>query len=468
MHDTNPTARSALVLAGGGTKGAFEVGVIEYLVDERGLRPGIITSASAGSILGLVLAQARTPEELHEAVAELHLNLMSMTRTDQVFGRQPWLEAFAGTPLGATIDGYLTQKTRPPVPGGVPECDPPRPGKASRNHLTWRQFTTVLEEIPTATKAFHSLKGHTSSILTLDPLESALRGLVEGASGLDDADIRPIDTSRVAEPGVTLRMAVTALGEGEVQYVGNDGAVFGPDASTAIRGRRAVDAIEGALASSSVPFVFPPRPIGEESYVDGGLLQNIPLEAALSLGAEEVHSVVAAPLSPPPVTGDLADMNLVGILLRCTAEIGFAETQRRNLAVPLGSGVTHHVHAPTIDVVGPFEVQQGLMLIDVDYGRMRAEETCAELDGPARAVAMDATDRLVVARERAWYLEERCLEAGSVGPDRERSLRALKEHVASCVAERCMLGLAEPPGSQRWVHGYETHSVAIPESFPQL
>jgi NTE family protein len=51
---------TAFVLAGGGTKGSFEVGVLQYLVGVEGIAPDIITATSAGAIAATVLAQART------------------------------------------------------------------------------------------------------------------------------------------------------------------------------------------------------------------------------------------------------------------------------------------------------------------------------------------------------------------------------------------------------------------------
>ena len=51
------------MLAGGGFKGAFELGALRHLVDDLGITPDVIASASAGSILGMVLSQGRTLAE---------------------------------------------------------------------------------------------------------------------------------------------------------------------------------------------------------------------------------------------------------------------------------------------------------------------------------------------------------------------------------------------------------------------
>ncbi len=406
---TTPRHETALVLAGGGTKGAFEVGALRHLIDDVGLDPGIICSTSAGSILAAVLGQARGNEELSSAVSDLREDLLAMTDTTAVFGHQPWVAAFEGTPFGDAIDGFVSTRTRPPVPGGDPDPDAVGSGRSARSHhWNWRRFTSVLSELPAANRARHELAGNVGSILTLDPLEAALRGRSQ-------IGFRPIDPALLAAAGVELRMTVTALVAGETHYVCGDGTVVGPDALTPT-GHSAVDAIEGALASSTVPMIFEPRAIGPEVYVDGGCLQNVPVEAAVALGAREIHAVLAAPLDPQPSDADFSAMNFVGIYLRTSAEIGFYDTQRRNLSTPLPDGTTLNVIAPTVDVVSPFEVEPGLMLLDMDYGAMRAEEAGT----PEALPAMAATDRIVVARERAWYLESACLADGKVerGPRR--------------------------------------------------
>ena len=47
----------AIVLSGGGAKGAFQVGVLDALVNTHGVKPGIVVGTSTGSIQALGLAQ---------------------------------------------------------------------------------------------------------------------------------------------------------------------------------------------------------------------------------------------------------------------------------------------------------------------------------------------------------------------------------------------------------------------------
>ncbi len=84
---------TAFVLAGGGTKGSFEVGVLQYLVGVEGIAPDIITATSAGAIAATVLAQARTLPEFLDRVNEIEGDVLAWTQTEHVFGKQAWLGA---------------------------------------------------------------------------------------------------------------------------------------------------------------------------------------------------------------------------------------------------------------------------------------------------------------------------------------------------------------------------------------
>ncbi len=63
--------KRALVLSGGGSKGAFEVGAIEYLVKRERLNFHVFTGTSVGALNAAFLGQARNRRELGELVEEL-------------------------------------------------------------------------------------------------------------------------------------------------------------------------------------------------------------------------------------------------------------------------------------------------------------------------------------------------------------------------------------------------------------
>ena len=51
------TTRLAIVLSGGGAKGAFQVGVLDELINKKGVRPSIVVGTSTGAIQALGVAQ---------------------------------------------------------------------------------------------------------------------------------------------------------------------------------------------------------------------------------------------------------------------------------------------------------------------------------------------------------------------------------------------------------------------------
>lgn len=68
--------------------------------------------------------------------------------------------------------------------------------------------------------------------------------------------------------------------------------------------------VDAILASSAIPGVFPPVEIGGEHFIDGGIVNSIPIDRAVALGAAEVYVLHAgridSPLDPPKGLRDVA------------------------------------------------------------------------------------------------------------------------------------------------------------------
>lgn len=447
---------TAFVLAGGGAKGAFETGAVRYLVEEAGITPDVITAASAGSILGVVLAQARTPEEFRERVNEATGDLLSMTGAESLFGAQPWLSALDGTPLGTALGRFMTERTRPPVPGESLGWPGPVTRAPRSVGAALASMGMVARSVPSLVRAPRLLRRNAGSVLTLEPLGRALR---HGGGGM-----ARVDPALVARPGLQLRLAVTALGAGVLRYVTGDGTIVEADARTPAPGAAAgpTGVIDGVLASCSVPLVFAPQPLADDVYVDGGVLQNIPVAAAARLGARRIYAVLAVPLEPGPDRRDYTRANMVGVFLRSVGDIAFIDRQRADLAHPLPDGTTLTVVDPLVDVVGPFEVEPGLMRISMDYGWCRAADVTAEVDPATRSAAGDATEAVVVGRTRAWHLEERLWSAEPPRSADHRALAECKRTVREAVEAREKLGLPTPLGCPSWWGAYEAHGRPRP------
>ena len=247
-----------------------------------------------------------------------------------------------------------------------------------------------------------------------------------------------------------------------------DGTIVESDAVTPVAGAGSgpVDVLEGVLASASVPMIFPPRPLADDVYVDGGVVDNVPVHAAARLGATRIFAVLAVPLVQPPDRRDFTKMNGVGVFLRSVGAIAFAGRQLVNLSPPLPPGVEVTVIDPVVDVVGLFEVAYGLMLLDMDYGWLRAADVLAEVDEDTRHRAEAATDTVTVARIQAWHREEAIWAAGRAGAADLAAVVECKRAVEEAVAERKGLGLPTPPDAERWWNGYEAHHGPLPAGLP--
>jgi NTE family protein len=490
---------TAFVLAGGGTKGSFEVGALQYLVGAEGIVPDIITATSAGAIGAVVLAQARTLPEFVHRVQQMEDDILAMTRTGYVFGQQPWLRALQGTSLGSEIMFALTEGTRPPLPTGEALDHPDfaersdrgrdeggrgRPGRGERGErgerserierraarkTRRRSRRKVVRLVGGAVlrlpKARRKLQTSGSAVMNLQPLADAMRR--GGPSG-----IHPIDTALIHRPGLQLRLAVTALRAGVLRYVTETGAIVEDDATTPAAGLAGgpVDVLEGALASASVPLVFPPRALADDDYVDGGVLQNVPVRAAAHLGASRIIAVLAIPLQIAREEHDFVNDQAANIGLRALGVISLADRQRENLAVGLPPGVTLATIDPVVDVVGFFEAEVGLLRINRDYGWLRAADVLAEGDATLRAEMAAKTHQITEARLRAWHLEEKLWKADALGTESEAGVGALvrecKLAIRELVVQRKHLGYVVPEGCEAWWTEYELHDGERPIHIP--
>jgi NTE family protein len=92
---------------------------------------------------------------------------------------------------------------------------------------------------------------------------------------------------------------------------------------------------EHLMASCAIPFGYPPVRIGGKLYVDGGLLDVLPVWAAAEMGATRVIAVNVLPLMPSlPLRGFLRGVRLVG---QRTAGVAGLDIVTISPRAPLGS-----------------------------------------------------------------------------------------------------------------------------------
>src|SRR5580693_5097808 len=233
-----PRSKVGLVLAGGSARGAYEVGVVRYVVEEvaRALgRPtpiDVISGTSAGSINAVMLAAfsgepAQRGTRLANAWTDLQLEDVvrpSGREVLRMFGRM----FGRGSSRRRTDDSHHSRG------GGV--FDPSGIERIVRN------------SVPFASIADHLRQGHLTAL--------------------------SISTTHVAS-GRTVVF---------VQRREGGAPPWGTDPTMVLR--PATIQAEHALASASVPLLFPAVVIDGHFYCDGGLRQNVPLSPARRLGAD--------------------------------------------------------------------------------------------------------------------------------------------------------------------------------------
>ncbi len=91
--------------------------------------------------------------------------------------------------------------------------------------------------------------------------------------------------------------------------------------------------IDVLMASSALPLLFPPRKLlGEGCWIDGGLVKNTPIQAAIRLGATEIYAVLVEPSSEDSCPTSLFRLiaRLLEILLDHSARSGIAHVKDHN------------------------------------------------------------------------------------------------------------------------------------------
>jgi NTE family protein len=187
---------TALVLAGGGIRGAVQIGMLQVLA-EHGFVPDRIYGSSVGAVNGVAFAGDPTPGGVER-----------MTRI--------W--------TGLTSEHVYPQ---------------------SRLHGPWLYFQQ--------------------------------RDSVYSNSGLRKIIDEEIAFERLEDAVVPVEVVATSLTDGRERWF-----TYGP----------AVDAV---LASAAIPAIFPPVEINGERFIDGGVVNNVPIRRAIDAGATTIVVLLCSP-----------------------------------------------------------------------------------------------------------------------------------------------------------------------------
>jgi hypothetical protein len=276
-----------------------------------------------------------------------------------------------------------------------------------------------------------------------------------------DALLAPdvFDPDRLARSSTELRIAVVALESGELRYVTGTGALVDRD-NRQLSPSGSVSVADAVRASCAIPAVFPPVPLGDEHYVDGGTRENAPVDIAIThLGVDRCYAIVSLPkgLAREP---SYAHRDMLSIVLRSTAGIMADEVQLNDVARARAAGAV--VIAPEINLLGVLTVDSGLLSIATDYGYLRAAEAC---EGATEA-EQRLTRNIVETRRAAWTVENDLFgpEAGSASAEagHRAELGDLKRRLRDLVQQAPPSRL--PVGAELWWRNWEGHPYPITEN----
>jgi NTE family protein len=250
--------RVGLVLAGGAARGAYEVGVVQYIVRDvaRSLGYDVPLDILCGSSVGAINA-CTIAAHAHEGSRRVDMLAHHWThlQLDQV--ARPCVGEF-----GLLVGALLGRRRRPPLPG-----------ETRRGGL-------------------------------LDPrgIEKIVR------RGIPPGSIRKnLRAGRLHAVTVSTTNVASGKTVVFVETMDPELAWYTRDLTVVVRPAELT--AEHALASAAVPPLFPAVRLHGDFYCDGSLRQNVPLSPARRLGADGLIVVNPRHISPDPVSPALAVEN---------------------------------------------------------------------------------------------------------------------------------------------------------------
>lgn len=255
----------AVVLSGGGSNGAYEVGVLRGLLngespstDYKPIEVAIYTGTSVGAYNAAIMASQPGATDGQSA---LYLEKL-------------WRRRVAHTP-GGCGNGILRVRTGPLELFNL-DCLERQPLRtlldvltdtlAMTRHALERGLDFAGSSLPLGIRLANFID--LSALISVDPFHLLLQ--------------ETLDIDRLRASAKSLYVAVSNWTIGTI---------------TIYDKRSIVDRLRGRaiLASAAIPSLFPPVPIEGTLGVDGGLLINTPLQPALQAGAEVLHVIYIDP-----------------------------------------------------------------------------------------------------------------------------------------------------------------------------
>ena len=329
--------KTALVLAGGGARGAWQAGVLAWI--------GQALPAATGSPL-------RFDQMVGSSVGALNAAFLAGAAEDLGAGTQALWDHWAGTEVGSVYRMRLRRLWR--VPRALLQG-----GEAPRGPI---------------------------ALLDSGPLHRVVRERV---------DWRGLKRALWSGALGSLALVATDLASGEATVFHQEGAGRGQPVPG--RGRSFVPADlapEHVFASVALPLLFPPVALGRHWYLDGGLSEQTPVGSALGLGARRILSLsLQAPATDatdhgwPPTWPRVIGKTMTAVLSD-RSEPALERMERVNRLVRWGEGAYGPGFAERLaegmggGEDGPWEPTEALALHPSrDLGELASEQLAAGLQG---------------------------------------------------------------------------------------
>jgi NTE family protein len=247
--------KKALVLSGGGGRGAYHVGVIEALVErgwmQDGVGPDIIAGTSIGAINAAAIASGLSVDELKRRWMGMHTEDVHRLSDDLPAASRPLTRFLLRSVLTSEAHGGATANLPPEERGMSAETFLDRIGRMFR------------------AKPFRSL-------LDTRPWRQTLTSWM--------------DFERINSPDApALLLTATELQTGDLRVFCNRAV-----------GTRPADTLtlDHLMASSSIPMVYPWTEIGGHKYWDGAVIANTPLGPVIDLAGGEDVDILVVMMTP--------------------------------------------------------------------------------------------------------------------------------------------------------------------------
>jgi NTE family protein len=264
--------KKALVLSGGGGRGAYHVGVLDALVRygwlEDGQAPDIVAGTSIGAINAAALACGYTVEQLKQRWLAM--------RTENVHRLSNDIPGIGRPLLRFLLRSVLTSNGR----------DEHYQFPEEARTMSANSFLSRVRDLFEA-REFHSLLDTTPWRQTLNEW---------------------IDFAHLNSPNApALLLAATELQTGTLRVFCN-------------RERGGIQrdnlTIDHLMASASIPIVYPWTEIGDDKYWDGAVIANTPLEPVIELAGNDDVDILVVMMSPWYASADELRKQMQGIVPR--------------------------------------------------------------------------------------------------------------------------------------------------------